>query len=164
VEQRASPVFASSTTFCELGDQDEPRQLRKYQSFTSPAVLTGHRRNIFSQKIPAILCSVRTVEDAAKELHAGASMLRKCANPVCLASFRKLGTGKLFAFESAPGIKSVNWNPGAMSRSPVFFWLCEFCSLSFTLRPESGGQLTLQRVPDGVEVTVFDARPLDQGW
>lgn len=76
-------------------------------------------------------------------------MLGKCVNPVCLAPFRKLGDGKLFAFESR-------------SRSPVFFWLCECCGLSFTLRLDSHGQLTLQRVPDGVRVTIFDGHPLGQ--
>lgn len=91
-------------------------------------------------------------------------MLGKCANPTCAAPFRKLGTGKLFAFESVTIAKSAGSGAisGGRSRIPVFFWLCECCSLSFTLRLDDAGQLTLQRVPDGVGVTIFDRWPLDQ--
>jgi hypothetical protein len=35
-------------------------------------------------------------------------MLGKCANPVCRALFRKLGSGKLFAFESVTSAKSAD--------------------------------------------------------
>jgi hypothetical protein len=89
-------------------------------------------------------------------------MIGKCANPTCAAPFRKLGTGKLFAFESVPMAKSVDsGSRGAISRTPVFFWLCEYCSLSFTLRLDDVGELTMERVPDGARVTIFDGRPLD---
>jgi len=78
-------------------------------------------------------------------------MLGKCANPTCTVPFRKLGSGRLFAFESVAIAKSVDsGSSSAMGRSPVFFWLCQYCSLSFTLRLDSTGQLTLQRVSDGV--------------
>jgi hypothetical protein len=93
-------------------------------------------------------------------------MLGKCANPVCLASFRKLGSGKLFAFELVMNARYDNVPSGASlaktARGPVFFWLCETCSLSFTLGLDAAGQLTLQRIPEGVRVTIFDRRPLDQ--
>jgi hypothetical protein len=93
-------------------------------------------------------------------------MLGKCANPACLASFRKLGSGKLFAFESVTTPKSAEIRPNARvsqtGQSPVFFWLCEICSLTFTLGPDEAGQLMLQRIPDGVSVTIFDHRLLDQ--
>jgi hypothetical protein len=92
-------------------------------------------------------------------------MLGKCANPTCTAPFRKLGTGKLFAFESVAIAKSVaSGSSCAMNRTPVFFWLCEYCTLRFTLTLDSTGQLTLQRVPDGVQCTIFDSRQRDHGW
>jgi hypothetical protein len=89
-------------------------------------------------------------------------MLGKCANPACVAPFRKLGKGKLFAFESVTFAKCVDSGPSGATttRSPVFFWLCECCSLSFTLGLDAAGQLTLQRIPDGARVTIFDGRPL----
>jgi hypothetical protein len=87
-------------------------------------------------------------------------MLGKCANPACVAPFRKLGKGKLFAFESATIAKSVDSGPSdsTATRNPVFFWLCECCSLSFTLELDTAGQLTLQRIPDGARVTIFATR------
>jgi hypothetical protein len=93
-------------------------------------------------------------------------MLGKCANPSCAAPFRKLGNGKLFAFEPGIRAKSADSVTSAVTkaRSPVFFWLCECCSLSFTLRLDGAGQLTVQRVPDGVGVTSPDGHPFDHGW
>jgi hypothetical protein len=90
-------------------------------------------------------------------------MLAKCANPTCTVPFRKLGSGKLFAFESGAIAKFMDSNSSTMSRTPVFCWLCECCCLSFTLRIYSPGQLILQRVPDGVPVTIFDGRLLNHG-
>jgi hypothetical protein len=79
-------------------------------------------------------------------------MLRKCANPVCRASFRKLGSGKLFAFESVMTTKSaqVTSNPERTKtgRPPVFFWLCEICSVTFTLGLDGAGQLMLHGTRD----------------
>jgi hypothetical protein len=92
-------------------------------------------------------------------------MLGKCANPVCLASFRKLGTGKLFAFEVGMNARTaeITSNPGSTKtgQTPVFFWLCEACSLTFTLRLDEAGQLALRRIRDGARVPIFDRRPLD---
>jgi hypothetical protein len=88
-------------------------------------------------------------------------MLAKCANPTCTIPFRKLGSGRLFAFESGAITKFVDSNSSrTMSRTPVFFWLCEYCCLSFTFRIDFSGQLTLQRVLDGARVTSF-GHPLD---
>jgi hypothetical protein len=92
-------------------------------------------------------------------------MLGKCANPVCLASFRKLGIGKLFAFELMMNARCGSTSDAGITktaRAPVFFWLCETCSLTFTLGLDAAGQLTMQRIPDGARVTIFDRRPLDQ--
>jgi len=93
-------------------------------------------------------------------------MLGKCANPVCLASFRKLGTGKLFAFEGVMSAKTAQITSNAGStktgQTPVFVWLCETCSLTFTLGFNVAGQLTLHRIRDGVRVPISDRRLLDQ--
>ena len=89
-------------------------------------------------------------------------MLGKCANPICLTPFRKLGTGRLFAFESRMNAKSdgVTPNSGASKKGPVFVWLCESCSLTFTLELDTEDKLTLQRIPTGARITIFDHRPL----
>jgi hypothetical protein len=92
-------------------------------------------------------------------------MLGKCANPICPASFRKLGSGKLFAFELAMNARAdditLDGSIAKVARGPVFFWLCEACSLTFTLGLDAAGQLTLQRIPDGARVTIFNGRPLN---
>jgi hypothetical protein len=92
-------------------------------------------------------------------------MLGKCANPKCSGLFRKLGAGKLFAFEvitnAKPGDVSSDASITTRARSPVFFWLCEICSLTFTLGLDTAGQLTLQRIPDGARVAIFDNRRFD---
>ena len=78
-------------------------------------------------------------------------MLDKCANPVCRTSFRKLGSGKLFAFESVTSAKAADTRSGTNrlkeARSPVFYWLCEKCSLTFTLALDAERQLTLHEFP-----------------
>lgn len=90
-------------------------------------------------------------------------MLGKCANPVCRALFRKLGSGKLFAFESVTGAKSANIasrTTGTKTlRSPVFFWLCQTCSSTFTLGLDAQGELMLQRDLNGQGVTTFRDLP-----
>jgi len=94
-------------------------------------------------------------------------MLGKCANPVCLASFRKLGSGKLFASESLITAKSgeITSNPGSAKtgQAPIFFWLCETCSLTLTLGLDAAGQLTLHGIRDGVRVPLFGRRRLQAG-
>ena len=93
-------------------------------------------------------------------------MLGKCANPVCPASFRKLGSGRLFAFEQVMTSRTaeITSDPGSTKtgQTPVFFWLCEACSLTFTLRLDEASQLALHRIRDGARVRIFDRRPLDQ--
>jgi len=93
-------------------------------------------------------------------------MLRKCANPMCLASFRKLGSGKLFAFESVMTASSVEVpsNPGnaKAGQAPVCFWLCATCSLTFTVRLDTAGNLALLRIGDCSTVPIVDRWWLDQ--
>ena len=78
-------------------------------------------------------------------------MLQKCANPECGTSFRKLGSGKLFAFESmklgnSAHIRSDKSN-AKTDRSHVLFWLCDACSLTLTIGLDARGQVTLRSVP-----------------
>ena len=79
-------------------------------------------------------------------------MLGKCANPACLESFRKLGSGKLFAFESTTKVGPAKIPPNSgiakAGETPRFFWLCETCSMTLTLGLDAAGELTLQRIPD----------------
>ena len=93
-------------------------------------------------------------------------MLGKCANPVCLASFRRLGTGKLFAFEMGMNASSTEIASNPVStktgQTPVFFWLCETCSLIFTLGLDAAGELTLHGIRDDVRVPIIARRRLDQ--
>ena len=91
-------------------------------------------------------------------------MLAKCANPVCRALFRKLGSGKLFAFESLPRADIASRRNGTKTgRRPVFFWLCQACRLAFTLRLDARGELLLQPIPNGARVPIFGGRLLDHG-
>jgi hypothetical protein len=66
-------------------------------------------------------------------------MVKTCANPACAAPFRYWRGGKLFRCDvktrSVHGLDI----PGQVgetkpTRSSVFFWLCENCSSSMTLR------------------------------
>ena len=93
-------------------------------------------------------------------------MLGKCANPVCPAPFRKLGSGRLFAFEGVMTARTgeMTSNPGSTKtgQTPVFVWLCEACSLTLTVRLDKAGPLTLHRIRDGARVPIFDRHPLDR--
>jgi hypothetical protein len=89
-------------------------------------------------------------------------MLDKCANPACTVPFRKLGSGRLFAFESVTIVRSQDPDSrGAIGRVPMFFWLCEYCTRSFTLKCDSAGELTLHQIPDGVRVEILEGCALD---
>lgn len=60
------------------------------------------------------------------------SMLSKCANSSCSASFRYLEGGRLFRLDSDPSFKL----PTRKMRE--YFWLCSDCSASMTLRIGQG--------------------------
>jgi hypothetical protein len=73
-------------------------------------------------------------------------MLQKCANPSCTAPFRSLREGKLFLAETFP--QNPNHQPfdGAhrKMRRREHFWLCDACSIHFTLRFDAErGMLTV---------------------
>lgn len=76
-------------------------------------------------------------------------MLHKCANPTCLAPFRKLRQGKLFLVEKepceGPQLRRANWR-GQPANRIEYYWLCEQCSFALTLSYEKGlGVVTVPR-------------------
>ncbi len=81
-------------------------------------------------------------------------MLHKCANPTCLAPFRKLSQGKLFLVEMGPheGSKPrrAHWRGPSFNRIE-YYWLCDQCAFALTLSYEKGrGVVTVPR-PDGAK-------------
>lgn len=65
-------------------------------------------------------------------------MLAKCANPWCFRLFLNLREGRLFRLEADAASSD---SPTVNSSSTVeYFWLCDVCSASITLRlDEKGG-------------------------
>ena len=52
------------------------------------------------------------------------TVVQKCANPSCSATFRRLGDGRLFVVEAA-----AESHP----RQPKYFWLCDSCRRTMTV-------------------------------
>ncbi len=84
----------------------------------------------------------------------GAVMIAKCSNPSCAASFRYLKDGRLFRLETAPALGSSE------SNRVEYFWLCDHCSSTMTLRLSEDGSVIpvllpepIRGVPDGVALT-----------
>lgn len=77
-------------------------------------------------------------------------MLHKCANPACLAPFRKLNQGKLFLVEKEPfegsKVRRARWRAPSTNRIE-YYWLCDQCAVALTLSYENGrGVVTVPRV------------------
>lgn len=72
-------------------------------------------------------------------------MLQKCANPSCNAPFRSLREGKLFLAETLPQDASQPFDGTRRKmRRREHFWLCDACSIRFTLRFDAEqGMLTV---------------------
>jgi hypothetical protein len=65
-------------------------------------------------------------------------MLHKCANPVCTVPFRSLREGKLFLAETFPSDLTTAFDSSRRKlRRREHFWLCDVCSVHFTLRFDS---------------------------
>lgn len=86
-------------------------------------------------------------------------MLGKCSNSSCSAPFRYLQNGQLFRLEADPVLGTSKFN------KPEYFWLCDQCSSSMTLRIGGEGKLTpiVLRAPinsnrDGNGITLVDRR------
>jgi hypothetical protein len=79
---------------------------------------------------------------------------QKCANPSCAVPFHRLGRGKLFRFEvKSPSEPCRDVTDTVCSvrsaRTSVFFWLCDQCTLTRTLRFDIVHGLTVERIPSG---------------
>ncbi|HZP16606.1 MAG TPA: hypothetical protein VFB00_01480 [Terriglobales bacterium] len=59
-------------------------------------------------------------------------MLHKCANPSCLRLFRKMNQGRLFQLSQRLPRSGENLRRPA-GHGVEYFWLCDQCSLFFTL-------------------------------
>lgn len=68
-------------------------------------------------------------------------MIDKCANPSCSTLFRRLGRGKVFAFETRV---PVNVPAAGSNKAPLFFWLCEDCSLNHRLAMDAAGNVRIE--------------------
>jgi hypothetical protein len=83
----------------------------------------------------------------------GKNVIQKCANPECGSEFLYASRGRLFAYEirhpSAP-CRDVLSPICEMKRShaAVCFWLCELCSLRFTLYFTSKAGLSVLARPE----------------
>ncbi len=77
-------------------------------------------------------------------------MLHKCANPTCTSPFRSLREGKLFLAETLPPDIDT---PFDGSRRKVsrreHFWLCDTCSVHFTLRFDTNLGITTVPLSEG---------------
>lgn len=67
-----------------------------------------------------------------------ATVLSKCANPDCVATFRYLHAGKLFRLETYSGLdrrRTMGPDVGQKKcmRRIEFFWLCDQCSRKMTV-------------------------------
>ncbi len=92
-------------------------------------------------------------------------MVEKCANPLCSAPFRRLGSGKLFAFEVRTVAGSLRSLPAAESGkaggTSLFLWLCESCTLTATLGLDATGCLTIQELRERGGGAVVDSATLN---
>lgn len=72
-------------------------------------------------------------------------MLHKCANPACKVPFRSLREGKLFLAETIPSDTNASFEGSRRKlRRREHFWLCDVCSINFTLRFDQNlGMLTV---------------------
>ena len=73
-------------------------------------------------------------------------MVKKCANPECLAPFLRLGHGKLFRFVAK--ISPANSSYGGPTRRTEFFWLCDHCSSTAALKFDSAGTPRVESLPE----------------
>lgn len=104
-------------------------------------------------KLPlSLLMEVRMHKDNKQPARfAEVSMLSKCANPTCCASFRRLTEGKLFQVETCYSSNPPETDNGngkrTMQRRTEYFWLCSDCCRGFTL-VSANGRVTTVPLPE----------------
>ena len=71
-------------------------------------------------------------------------MLARCSNPSCSAPFRRLGKGRLFLLEADPPLHT------AKSQRTEYFWLCDACAATMTLRLAEDEKVVAVSLPEGI--------------
>jgi hypothetical protein len=71
-------------------------------------------------------------------------MLAKCANPSCFRSFQYLREGRLFRLEADPAFSLSDSLTDSDSNLVEYFWLCDACSASLTLRLDEKGKVVAE--------------------
>ena len=86
-------------------------------------------------------------------------MLAKCSNPSCFAPFRYLEKGRLFRLEADPPLRA------STSNRAEYFWLCDRCSSTMTLRLGEDETVLavplpdpIRSIPDGVALISVDRK------
>ena len=72
-------------------------------------------------------------------------MLKKCANPQCVAQFSYFSEGKLFEFGLDP-VSGACVHPRRTRRPSEgreLFWLCASCAATLTLECQEDGSVTV---------------------
>ena len=72
-------------------------------------------------------------------------MVTKCSNPTCARPFHYLHEGRLFRLEPDA---AVHADTDSDSASVEYFWLCDSCSKSMTLRLSERGEVTVAMLAD----------------
>ena len=80
-------------------------------------------------------------------------MISHCANPDCKVPFHYFRGGRLYRFDIRHPSTPCNDVPNAVcslkpSHAAVFFWLCEQCSLRYSLKFNVQEGLTLAPLPN----------------
>lgn len=75
-------------------------------------------------------------------------MISKCANPACSAHFLYLHEGRVFRV-----MRAVDGEPGSQvgaestaKKQTEFFWLCDRCCATLTIRYRKGSGVTVQPI------------------
>jgi hypothetical protein len=90
-------------------------------------------------------------------------MIKNCANPLCAVPFRRLGRGKIFAFEPRIRtlLRSTATGIAGEEIGSLYYWLCENCSLTHTLRADAEGQIAIEGLPEPAVVAIVDGSVLN---
>ena len=77
-------------------------------------------------------------------------MISKCANPACSAHFLYLHQGRVFRImRDADGDSEPQWGVDANLKTHPqveFFWLCDRCSMTLTIRYQKGSGVIVQQL------------------
>jgi len=74
-------------------------------------------------------------------------MIATCANPTCCKPFRYLRGGRLFLLEVAASNAEGSEAMGAYGRKREYFWLCERCAPTTTIKTDHQGNPVLSYAP-----------------